>query len=88
MGVTEEEISLMEDIDRVYTENPFYGVRKITQELRRHGLLCNHKRIWRLMQIMGLQALSPKKNLSRRNRDNLIYPYLLKGFKITSSKGV
>lgn len=88
MGVTEEEVILMEKIDRVYTEYPFYGVRKITEELKRHGLLCNHKRIWRLMQVMGLQALSPKKNLSRANRDHLIYPYLLKGIKITTTNQV
>lgn len=88
LGISEEELEIMKKIDRIYTDCPFYGVRKITAELRKAGSLYNHKRIWRLMQLMGIQALSPKKNLSKRSKDHLIYPYLLRGVKITSKNQV
>lgn len=88
VGVSQEELEIMAKIDRIYTDCPFYGVRKITEELKRHGDFYNHKRIWRLMQIMGIQALMPKKNLSKPRKDHLIYPYLLKGVKIKISNQV
>jgi len=78
----------MNKIDRIYTDYPFYGFRKITEELRRQGNYYNHKRICRLMQVMGIQALMPKKNLSKPRKDNLIYPYLLRGVKIKSNNQV
>ena len=84
-GITEEEQLIMSKIDRIYTDCPFYGVRKITAELKRQGYVYNHKRIWRLMQIMGIQALRPRKNLSKANKDHLIYPYLLRGVSVDSN---
>jgi putative transposase len=88
LGISEEELEIMKKIDQIYTDCPFYGVRKITAELRKTGNRYNHKRIWRLMQIMGIQGLSPKKNLSKPSKDHLIYPYLLRGVKITSKNQV
>ena len=88
MEVSEEELEIMTRIDMIYTEYPFYGIRKITAELRRQGRLYNHKRIGRLMQIMGIQALRPKRNLSKSRKDHLIYPYLLKGVKIKRNNHV
>jgi len=88
IGITEEELEVMSCIDKIYTECPFYGVRRITDELRRQGSIYNHKRIFRLMQMMGIEALRPKKNLSKAGKDNLIYPYLLRDVKITASNQV
>lgn len=73
----------MNEIDRIYTSRPFYGSPRITAELRRQGYRVNHKRIERLMRIMGLQAIFPGRNLSRPDKGNKIYPYLLKGLDIT-----
>ena len=84
----ESELEIMHRIDKIYTEFPFYGVRKITDELRKQGCLYNHKRIYRLMQIMGIEALMPKKNLSKPKKGHLIYPYLLRGVKVKSSNQV
>lgn len=88
LGVSQEELEIMAKIDRIYTDYPFYGVRKITEELRRQGSFYNHKRIWRLMQLMGIQALMPKKNLSKPEKDHLIYPYLLRGLEIKTNNQV
>ena len=72
----------MHKIDEVYTESPFYGVRKITAQLKRDGLLVNHKRVHRLMRVMGLEAIYPKPNLSKNSQPHPVYPYLLKGIVV------
>ena len=72
-------IELMHRIDEIYTKFPFYGARKITAQLNREMTKkINHKRIERLMKIMGIQAIFPQKNLSKANVQHDIYPYLLK----------
>lgn len=72
-------LSVMNRIDEIYTKRPFYGVRRITEQLRRNGILVNHKRVQNLMQEMGLQGLIPKKNLSKNSSPHPVYPYLLRG---------
>ena len=42
------------------------------------GYVINHKRVYRLLKLMGLQAIYPKKNLSKRRQKDAVYPYLLK----------
>jgi putative transposase len=69
-------------IDEIYTACPFYGVRKITAQLRADGLLVNHKAVARHMQMMGLRAIYPGPNLSKRARQHAVYPYLLRGLLI------
>jgi putative transposase len=69
-------------IDEQYTRTPFYGIRKMTAWLRREGFPVNHKRVEHLMQQMGLQAIYPKPNTSRRHPDHKIYPYLLRDVKV------
>lgn len=75
-------LDLMNRIDKIYTQCPFYGSRKITAQLRKEGCPVNRKRIQRLMRILDIQALHPKPNLSRPDKQHLIYPYLLKGLVI------
>jgi putative transposase len=82
VGLSEEDQRLMDAIDVEYTKTPFYGARKIARELRQKGWAVGRKRIGRLMRLMGLEAIVPKKNLSRRNPDHKIYPYLLRGVTI------
>ncbi len=72
----------MKLIDRLYLETPFYGSRKMTEDLKRKGYPVNRKRIRRLMQIMGLQAIYRRPRTSPPGKGNKIYPYLLKGLKI------
>lgn len=72
----------MDKIDEIYTKCPFYGVRKITVLLKNEGFEVNKKRVRRLMRKMGLEALYPKPRLSRANKENKVYPYLLKNIEI------
>jgi putative transposase len=74
--------ALMRRIDELHTANPTWGSRLLRDRLRLEGYRVNRKRIQRLMAVMQLQVLYPKRNLSRRNHQHKVYPYLLKGLKI------
>jgi len=69
---------LMNLIDEQFTKAPFYGVDRMTAWLRREAHAVNPKRIRRLMRRMGLEAIYPKKKLSKANSAHKKYPYLLK----------
>jgi len=81
-GISEEDLKFMRLIDEQYTKTPFYGYRKMTHWLGRQGYHVNRKRVLRMMQMMGLQAIYPKKKLSPPGRDHVIYPYLLRGLEV------
>lgn len=50
-------VQLMRLLDAPYTQTPFYGWPRMTAHVRRLGWPINHKRVQRLMQQMGLQAI-------------------------------
>src|SRR5210317_746754 len=87
-GISDLNLKLMDLIDEIYTETPFYGVRKITKEIKKKGYKINRKRIRRLMRLMGLEAVYPKPRLSIPNKEHKIFPYLLRGLKIDHSNQV
>ena len=72
-------------IDEQYLRTPFYGVDKMTAWLRREGHAVNPKRVRRLMRLMALEAVYPrrKRGLSLPDKEHKIYPYLLKDVTIT-----
>lgn len=74
---SEKNICLMNRIDEIYTKYPYYGAPKITGQLNREGQAVNHKRVERLMSLMGIQAIFPKRNLSKNGKKHIKYPYLL-----------
>lgn len=74
---------LMSAIDEIYTAHPFFGARRIRDELREKGIRTSRRRVRRLMEMMGLETLSPKPNTSRPGKNHVRYPYLLRGMKIT-----
>ncbi|OIQ52685.1 integrase core domain protein [Moorella thermoacetica] len=78
-----EEIAIKHRIDEIYTAFPFYGSRRITAQLRKEGFGVNRKAVQRHMREMGLIAIYPGPNLSRRNQEHRIYPYLLRNLDIT-----
>lgn len=78
-----ENLVLMEVIDRLYTQMPYYGVRRMTEALKQQGHKVNHKRVHRLMRLMGIEAIYPKPRLSKGKPAAPKYPYLLKHLKIT-----
>jgi len=81
-GENEENLVLMRLIDEQYTRAPFYGWRRMTAYLRRLGYLVNHKRVKRLMRVMGLEGIYPKRKTTKPGAGHRVYPYLLRGMKI------
>ena len=73
-----QEVRLKHRIDEVYTQSPFYGARKIAVQLQREGMGINRKTVARYMQEMGIAAIYPGPNLSKRNQKEGVYPYLLR----------
>jgi hypothetical protein len=67
-------LQLMRLIDEQYLKTPFYGWPRMTAHLRRQGYPVNHKRVQRLMQIMGLQAIYPKPKTTQAGQDIKFIP--------------
>lgn len=77
-----ENLRLMRLLDEQYTRTPYYGIRRMAAWLRTQGYQVNHKRVQRLLRLMGLEAIYPKPHLSRLGAGQQIYPYLLRGVNI------
>ena len=82
-GVSDEDLELMKMIDRQYLATPFYGSRKMVAWLKGQGKWVNRKRIRRLMRVMGLKAIYRRPRTSQPAPGHKVYPYLLRGMKIT-----
>ena len=76
------DLELMALIDQQYLKTPTWGSRSMRNHLRRLGYKVNRKRVQRLMRLMGLEAIYPKRKTSRPHPDHKVYPYLLRNMKI------
>ncbi len=80
--VNDEDALFANLISEIWLEQPYYGYRKITEELKRRDYDINHKRVLRLMREAKIQAMYPRPNTSMRNERHKVYPYLLNGVVI------
>lgn len=85
---SDKKMKIKHRIDELYTDYPFYGSRRMTAQLRREGMDMNRKAVQRHMREMGIEAIYPGPNLSRRHLKDQIYPYLLRGLTITGPNHV
>lgn len=85
---SEENLTILRLLDEQYFKTPFYGVRKLTALLNQQGFTVNRKRVKRLMELMGWQTLYRYKSTSKPDKQNRLYPYLLKGLKVTRANQV
>jgi len=81
-GEKPENLEIMRIMDEHYLEHPSEGVIRMQDLLLALGFVVNHKRVRRLLRLMGLMAIYPKKNLSKLGLKKYIHPYLLKGLDI------
>jgi len=84
----EADYNIMRRMDEIFTEHPYYGTRRMSYILGSEGRNVSRKMVRKYYQVMGIEAIYPKMNLSRRNQAHKIYPYLLRGFKITKANQV
>ena len=83
--VSSADLDLMRQIDEIYLKWPFYGTRRIRNELVRRGYGVSRKRVQRLTRLMGLQAIYPRRRTSQPAPGHRIYPYLLRDLIIDRS---
>jgi putative transposase len=81
-------LQLMRLIDEQYLHTPFYGWPRMTAHLRRQGYHVNGKRVRRLMQTMGVQAIYPKPKTTVSAKEHKLYPYLLRDLAVTQPNQV
>lgn len=81
-------LELMRKIDEHFLKHPFKGVPRMTAWLRSMGYQVNKKRIRRLYQLMGIEAIYPKPNLSKADLKAYKYPYLLKNMLVAKPNQV
>jgi putative transposase len=82
------DLVLMKVIDSIYLRLPFFGSRRMSDELAAMGRTVNRKHVQRLMRLMGLEALAPKPNLSKCHPSHKKYPYLLRYLEVTRANQV
>ena len=76
-----EDKKLLDTIDEIYTDFPYYGTRRMKVALEEKGFFIGRKLIKRAYEVMGITALYPKKKTTKVNREHEKYPYLLNEFK-------
>lgn len=81
--ISPENLRLMNVIDEEFTRRPCLGSRQMKWRLWDLGYWVGRKRVRRLMRLLGLEAVFPKKNTSQRNPEHPVYPYLLRDIVIT-----
>lgn len=73
----------MQVIDEIYTECPFYGSRRIQQDLKDdYNIPICREHVQRLMRLMDIKAIYPKKRTTIPGKEHNIYPYLLRNLPI------
>ena len=85
VATSERDLALMAAIDEVHTELPFYGIRRIRDELADRGLAVGRGHLATLMRTMGITAIYPKRRTSVPAPGHKLYPYLLRDLQITEA---
>jgi putative transposase len=80
---SQENLDLMKEIDVIYLDNPSYGSRTIATALANTGWEVNRKRVQRLMRLMNIAGVTPKRNTSKPAPGHRVFPYLLRNVAIS-----
>ena len=80
---SEADLALMRRIDQLHLEHPFAGSRMLRDMLRQDGVVAGRRHVATLMRRMGIEALYRRPNTSRRHPGHAVYPYLLRGLRVT-----
>ncbi len=88
VAISASDLELMCQIDKIHLDYPFYGSRKIRDELWVKGHKLGRDKVRTLMRRMGIEALYVKPRLSVTHPAHVIYPYLLRGIEVTRANHV
>lgn len=87
-GESQENLTIMKLMDQYTLEHPTAGKRSLRDYLRTLGYDINVKRVKRLMDVLGIEPIYPKKCLSKGGCPKYIHPYLLRSLTIDHSNQV
>ena len=81
-------LSILNKIDEIYTDNPEYGYRYIHRQLLEEGFCVGRDRVLKYMGMMGIEAIAPrkKKSISIKDDSHKIHKYLLDKYWASSGK--
>lgn len=82
IGLSEQDRAILDEMDRIYLDFPYYGSRRMSRELRRRGYTAGRQKTRHLMRLLGVEAIYPRKRLSIPDKEHQIYPYLLRDVAI------
>ena len=85
---SKENLEIMRLMDEHHLLHPTYGVLQMQDFLFTKDHTANHKRVRRLLRLMGVMAIYPKRNLSKLGSAKYIHPYLLRDMEITKPNQV
>lgn len=81
-GEKPENLHLMDQMDRLFLQDPTLGVLGMQDELLDLGYHACAGRIRRLARKMGIEPIYPKRSLSKLGKAKYVHPYLLRHMKI------
>ena len=73
-----EELAFKEIIDHLHTDNPAWGARQMSAQLKARGYHVGRRKARRYMNEMDIYPIYPKMNLSKRMQQAKVCPYLLR----------
>lgn len=78
MPISQEELDCKSIIDRLHTDNPAWGARQLSAQLKKRGHQVGRRKTRRYMNELGIDPIYPKMNLSKRMQQAKVCPYLLR----------
>jgi putative transposase len=81
-GPSQETLDLLKAIDKLFTDAPFLGARRLKEMLQHQGYNVSRRRVRRLMRVLGIEAIYPRPKTTIRNPEHKVFPYLLRGLTI------
>ena len=78
MPISQDELNCKSIIDRLHTDNPAWGARQLSAQLKKRGYQVGRRKMRRYMNEMGIDSIYPKMNLSKRMQQAKVCPYLLR----------
>jgi len=81
-------LSILNRIDEIYTDNPDYGYRYIHRQLLEDGFAVGRDRVHKYMGIIGIEAIysHKKKPIPAKDSQHKVHSYLLDKYWFSSGK--
>ena len=76
--ISDEEPECKRIIDRLHTDNPTWGAKQMSSQLKQRGYKVGRRKARKFTDEMDINPIYPKPNLSKRLKQAQVVPYLLR----------